>query len=123
ADGGTAAVLHLLRRELDRCDRYHTMVGLAAFRLPTGTGGGAAAGALAGHLRTSDAVGCLDDGTILVIVPEEVQSLARLQRRVEELLGAITGAAGPVVRSAAAVYPGPADDADGLVAAVLRALA
>ncbi|MFN2369552.1 MAG: GAF domain-containing protein [Candidatus Krumholzibacteriia bacterium] len=123
AGGGTAAVLHDLRRELDRCDRYHTMVGVAAFRLPAGGGGAATAGALGGRLRTSDTVGCLDDGTILVIVPEEVQSLGRLQKRVEELLRAITGAAGLVVSSASAVYPGPADDADGLLASVTRALA
>ena len=123
AAGGTATALLHLRRELDRCDRYHTMVGLAAFRLPAGPGAAPAAGALAGRLRSSDLVGCLDDGTILVIVPEEVQALPRLQRRVEELLRAITGAAGLMVRSATAVYPGPADDAAGLLAAVTRALA
>ena len=123
AAGGTATALLHLRRELDRCDRYHTMVGLAAFRLPPGQGAAPAAGALVGRLRSSDQVGCLDDGTILVIVPEEVQALPRLQRRVEELLRAITGAAGLMVRSATAVYPGPADDAAGLLAAVTRALA
>ncbi len=124
AAGGTDAVMEHLRRELDRCDRYHTMIGLAAFRLPTGAGSGpAAAGALTGKLRSSDMIGCLDDGTILVIVPEEVQSLARLQRRVEDLLQAVTGAAGLVVRSASAVYPGPADDAGALLGSVTRALA
>ena len=123
AGGGTATALLHLRRELDRCDRYHTMVGLAAFRLPDDKGAGPAAGALAERLRSSDLVGCLDDGTIVVIVPEEVQALPRLQRRVEELLRAITGAAGLMVRSATAVYPGPADDAAGLLAAVTRTLA
>ncbi len=125
AGGGTDAALGVLRRELDRCDRYHTMVGLAAFRLPkdTAAAGADAAAVLAAQLRSSDTVGCLDDGTILVIVPEEVQSLNRLQRRVEEMLRTITGAAGLVVRSAAAVYPGPAEDAPGLLAAVTRGLA
>jgi len=122
AAAGTDAVLAHLGRELDRCDRYHTMVGLAAFRLPAGSGA-SAVGALAEKLRSSDLVGCLDDGTILVIVPEEVHALPRLQRRVEDLLRAITGAAGLVVRSATASYPGPADDAAALLGQVTRGLA
>jgi len=35
ASSGTMGALAQLRREVDRCDRYHTMVGLAAFRCCT----------------------------------------------------------------------------------------
>jgi hypothetical protein len=77
------ALAEILRREMDRCDRYHTMLGLAAFRPAAGSTARAVepTALVAGierHLRSSDHIGCLEDGTVLVIVPEDIQSLPRL---------------------------------------------
>ncbi|MFT7700203.1 MAG: hypothetical protein ACI8S7_002045 [Candidatus Krumholzibacteriia bacterium] len=124
-----AAVTHdalcgILQREMDRCDRYHNMLGLAAFRV------------VGDHdmqpsqwveqinmgLRSSDHTGCLEDGTILIIVPEDVQSLPRLQRRISETLKKLYQADEMTVLSASRVYPGGGDSPDKLIAAVLGAL-
>lgn len=117
-------LLDRLRREMDRCDRYHTMLGVAAFRIarhPGADGPLPTAAALATRLRSTDEVGCLDDGTLVVVVPEDVQSLPRLQRRVGELLQNQAGSEASV-SSGSAVYPGPAADADQLLAAATRSL-
>ena len=117
-DSGTAQVLNILRREMDRCDRYHTMIGIAAFRLDH-TPASVVVAELSAKLRSSDQVGCLDDGTVVVLVPEDIQSLHRLQHRVESLLESLTGAA-QQIKSGTAVYPGPAADPSQLLAAATR---
>ncbi len=114
----------ILQREMDRCDRYHTMLGLAAFRI-AGDSNVQPAGLVAEidrRLRSSDHIGCLEDGTILIIVPEDIQSLPRLQRRVEEILNLVTGGQELQVLSATRVYPGGADSPAKLMASVLGAL-
>ncbi|MCB1182925.1 GAF domain-containing protein [bacterium] len=115
----------ILQREMDRCDRYHTMLGLAAFRLESDAGLGPAdvVAIIDRRLRSTDHTGCLQDGTILVIVPEDIQSLARLQHRVTEVLRQATGLADLTVRSATRVYPGGGETPEALIANVLDALA
>ena len=89
--GQRQVIIDVLRREMDRCDRYHTVFALAAFRpeLPPDPGGDFIRG-LAGHLavkvRSSDYVACLDDGTVLMIAPEDIQSLPRMQQRLVALV-------------------------------------
>jgi len=124
-----AAVTHdalsgILQREMDRCDRYHTMVGLAAFRVvgeielePRQW-----VATISEGLRSSDHTGCLEDGTILIIVPEDVQSLPRLQRRVGETLKKLNEGSELTVLSASRVYPGGGDTPEKLISAVLGAL-
>ncbi len=114
----------ILRREMDRCDRYHTMLGLAAFRI-TGDHNIDPAGLVAEidrRLRSSDHTGCLDDGTILIIVPEDIQSLPRLQRRVTDVLNLVTGGKELTIKCASRVYPGVGDTPERLIEAVLDAL-
>jgi hypothetical protein len=121
------ALAEILRREMDRCDRYHTMLGLAAFRpahVPA-TRHGELAGLVAAierHLRSSDHISCLEDGTVLVIVPEDIQSLPRLIKRVSELMRRLADEPELEVRSASRVYPGGGDSPEKLLQAVLAAL-
>jgi hypothetical protein len=74
------------------------------------------------RLRSSDHTGCLDDGTILVIVPEDIQSLPRLQKRVTTLLREASGVADLTVFSSSRVYPGGGDTPAQLINAVLGSL-
>jgi hypothetical protein len=121
-----SALGDILRREMDRCDRYHTMVGLAAFRLapdrdlPVPVPRLVAD--LGARLRSSDSAACLEDGTIMVIVPEDIQSLPRLQKRVTELLRAASGVADLTVFSSSRVYPGGGDTPRQLIDGVLGSL-
>ncbi len=122
------ALAEILRREMDRCDRYHTMLGLAAFRPAAGSAARAVepTALVAGierHLRSSDHIGCLEDGTVLVIVPEDIQSLPRLIKRVVDLMRRLSEHPELDVRSASRVYPGGGDTPEKLLQAVLAALA
>ncbi len=122
------ALAEILRREMDRCDRYHTMLGLAAFRPAAGSTARAVepTALVAGierHLRSSDHIGCLEDGTVLVIVPEDIQSLPRLIKRVVDLMRRLSEHPELDVRSASRVYPGGGDTPEKLLQAVLAALA
>ena len=116
-----------LRAEMDRCDRYHTRLGLVAFRLTPPTGPAPEVdkvlASLAFKLRSSDRVGALPDGTLLIIVPEDIQSLPALQKRVTGLLQGITGQPDLVVTTAARIYPGSEDTSAGLIRSVVKAMA
>ncbi|MFO7652948.1 MAG: GAF domain-containing protein [Candidatus Krumholzibacteriia bacterium] len=115
-----------VRREMDRCDRYHTTFALLALRAQ-GTAGPVAAGirarALADRVRSSDRVFTLADGTLLVLVPEDTQSVPRLQRRLTSNLREIAGDPQLPVQAAHTVYPGRHDSADMLLATTLDKLA
>ena len=124
--GTQDALAEILRNEMDRCDRYHTMVGLVAFRMsgqatPPATVSGLVA-EISRRLRTSDHTACLEDGTILVIVPEDIQSLPRLQRRVTTVLRNLTGNESLAVQTSSRVYPGGGDSPTHLINSVLGAL-
>lgn len=114
----------ILRQEMDRCDRYHTMLGLAAFRLGNGVVADTPhlVSEIDRRLRSSDHTGCLEDGTILVIVPEDIQSLPRLQKRVSEVLQLVVGQTDLGILSATRVYPGGGDTPEALIDSVLGAL-
>ncbi len=114
----------ILHKEMDRCDRYHTMLGLAAFRIRGAADADTASlvAEIDRRLRSSDHTGCLENGTIMVIVPEDIQSLPRLQRRVSEVIKLVANGQELTVLSASRVYPGAGDSAEKLIAAVLDAL-
>ena len=120
------AIEDILRREMDRCDRYHNMLGLAGFRLDPGQVPvdqiPILVQNLTHHLRSSDIAGCLEDGTILVLVPEDIQSLPRLKNRVHELLKQLTSNNGLQVNTATRAYPGGGDTSQKLLDSLLAAL-
>gem|GEM_PF-1101116 len=124
--GTQDALTEILRTEMDRCDRYHTMVGLVAFRIPDGGSDNISVPSLVAEisrrLRSSDHTACLEDGTIMVIVPEDIQSLPRLQRRVTSVLKTLSGDEDLVVLTASRVYPGGGDSPSQLINSVLGAL-
>jgi hypothetical protein len=124
--GAQDALAEILRTEMDRCDRYHTMVGLVAFRLPQEDISSATVGTLVAEisrrLRSSDHTACLEDGTILLIVPEDIQSLPRLQRRVTTVLRNLTENDALTVQTSSRVYPGGGDSPAQLINSVLGAL-
>ena len=60
---------------------------------------------------------------MLVIVPEDIQSLPRLMKRVCDLMRNLAGQPALDVRSASRVYPGGGDTPEKLLQAVLAALA
>lgn len=115
-----------LRREMDRCDRYHNMIGLAAVRCAPSQiapeEAVALAERLAEQLRSSDQVGCLPDGTLLVLAPEDVQSLSRLKHRIGELLCSLTGRPELQLQTATRVYPGGGETARELMDQLLESL-
>lgn len=116
----------VLRREMDRCDRYHNMLGVAAVRCAPSQLAPAEAADVAERLdqrlRSSDQVGCLPDGTVLVMVPEDIQSLSRLKHRVGELLCELTGRPELKLQSATRVYPGGGETARELLDQLLDSL-
>jgi hypothetical protein len=77
---------------------------------------------LAETVRSSDRVFALSDGTLLVLVPEDTQSLGRLQRRLAAQLRAIAGEPNLELKTSQVVYPGRHDSADLLVADALSEL-
>ncbi len=121
-------LIEVLRREMDRCDRYHTVFALALFRpqpIPEMGPDAAAtlAAGLARRIRSSDYICPLPSGEIAVIAPEDVQALSRLQRRVVGLVHELTGVADLPVATSQTVYPGRHDNPDKLLDDTLAALA
>ncbi len=126
SQSSTDDILAVLKREMDRCDRYHTCLGLTAYQ-PRTPGEGvfdpeAMVGQLAAHLRTSDQVFAWGANTLLVLVPEDVQSLPRLQKRIMNVLENLTGPRQVEFKSAVRTYPGAATSPITLMEAVLGAL-
>jgi GAF domain-containing protein len=114
-------LIEILRREMDRCDRYHTAFALLGFRpAPPASWSAAQAATQATRLlpsvRTSDHLTYLPEGIILLVAPEDVHAVTRLQRRLNEIL--MQGEPALAVRAAHAVYPGRHEDPEGLLAAV-----
>jgi hypothetical protein len=120
-------LLAALRREMDRCDRYHATFALAAFRPRSSSWDYQRfqdiAANLAERVRSSDFLVCLEDGTLLVILPEEVQAVARQQRRLTSLLQDLTGQSDLEVATSGQVYPGRHQDPAHLLDDTLSALA
>ncbi|MBU8869807.1 MAG: GAF domain-containing protein [Gemmatimonadales bacterium] len=116
----------ILRREMDRCDRYHNMLGLAGFRCdPSAVEANEIPSLvqdLCGLLRSSDIAACLEDGTILVLVPEDIQSLPRLKNRVIEILRRLTGNSNLQISAITRAYPGGGNTAAELLEGVLSRL-
>jgi len=117
----------VLRREMDRCDRYHTTFALSALR-PLAPGWDLKAarelqGQLGPNVRSSDVLLCHEDGTVLIVVPEDVQAIPRQQKRLVALIRQLTGNSNLEIATASNVYPGRHDDPDQLLADTLATLA
>ncbi len=122
-------LLDILGKEMNRCDRYHNMLGLVAFRLsPESTPPTVIsqlhelAYELGRKLRGSDHCTILPDGILMVVVPEDVQSIPRMQRRVFNLLTELSGHPELELTTSSKVYPGVGDSPDDLLDAVLKTL-
>jgi len=119
-------VLDLLTREMDRCDRYHTTFALTAFRPCVATWDQEAARRLADQLaqrvRSSDHITCLEDGTLLVVVPEDIQAIPRQQRRLVTLMRELTGVADLQVATSHGIYPGRYESSHRLLDEILASL-
>jgi hypothetical protein len=74
------------------------------------------------RVRSSDEVTWLPDGTLLVIAPEDVQAVSRLERRLVAEIRRLAGEGTPALEAGHALYPGRHDDAARLLEAVLSAL-
>jgi len=120
-------LLDTVRREMDRCDRYHTAFALTAFCAATPHQWNEQlvqllVEQLAGQVRSSDFLTCTPDGVVLMIAPEDVQSVSRLMRRLVEKLQEFASTPAGQVLSAYNVYPGRYDDAAALLSATLTSL-
>lgn len=122
-------LLVVLVKEMNRCDRYHNMLGLVAFRLnPESTSPLILSRIhklvyeLGRKLRGSDHCAALPGGIIMVVVPEDVQSIPRMQKRVTNLLAEISENPGLEMTTCSKVYPGVGDSPEDLLAAVLKSL-
>lgn len=116
----------VLRREMDRCRRYHVSFSLSVFR-PAAAGWDRAAAERAaidihGLIRSSDLVFVLDDGMLALLAPEETQSVSRLERRIVGMLRQLNRDPDLEVATGRMVYPGAPDDPAELLAAARAAL-
>lgn len=117
---GEKRLLVDLERELDRCDRYHNVCGLVLLRpmAPEESVADlmrAASRRLSTHLRHSDRLYPLADGTLAVLVPEDVQRLDRVQARLQEALRDISGDPDLIVTAARVAYPASSGPAESLL--------
>jgi hypothetical protein len=118
---GERALMEELRRELDRCDRYHNVCGLVLLKpaLPEDAAVElvkATSRRVANGLRISDRVYCLQDGALVVLVPENVAHLDRLQDRVIQELRTQAGDPRLDVAAARLAYPATKGTAEELLA-------
>lgn len=123
ARGGDDALLDELRRELDRCERYHNVCGLVLLRpdLPRSAALDllqAAARRVESGLRASDRLYPLAGGCLAVLVPEDVQNLDRVQARLVQHLRDLAGDAALRVDAARIAYPAVRGTAEELLALV-----
>lgn len=121
-------LLEDLRRELDRCDRYHNVCGLVLLRpeLPAAEAHELLQGAtkrLSSHLRISDRLYPLPDATLAVLVPEDVQRLDRVQARLQMALRELAGDPQLEVAAARVAYPASSGTAEALIERVRSRLA
>jgi GGDEF domain-containing protein len=90
---GPAAIADLARRELERAERYRRVLSLAVIELPEGDAREAAlVRRLSATLRGPDAVGRLDAGGLLILLPETPRGgaeacIRRLRRLTESDVG------------------------------------
>jgi len=122
-----AAILDFLRREMDRCDRYHTAFSLSVLRPAPPAAWSAdevdvVVQAVRAKVRSSDFVAGLDDGSLVLLAPEEVQAIARLERRLRDILRELSGRPDLAVVVGRVLYPGRQDDPEGVLAAAVAAL-
>ena len=120
-------LLELIRREMDRSDRYHVSFSLSLFRprISDWDGGGAARAVadIYGLIRTSDQVMVLSDYSLALLAPEETQAVSRLEKRIIALLQQIHQDPELIVATGRVVYPGPIDSAEMLLQSAREALA
>jgi len=122
-------LLAVLGKEMNRCDRYHNMLGLVAFRLNQDSTPPTVISQfhelvyeLGRKLRGSDHCAYLPGGIILVVVPEDVQSIPRMQKRITNLLAELSEHPELETTTSSKVYPGAGDSPEDFLSAVLKTL-
>lgn len=120
-------LLEALRREMDRCDRYHTAFALVAFGPAPPTAWSetelqSVVERLGAQVRSSDYLTQLPEGAILLLVPEDVQAVSRLERRLTAAICKLANLSPRSLVSGHCVYPGRYDDPARLLAATLEIL-
>ncbi len=113
-------ILDAIRREMDRADRYHTTFALNAFRANQTTLWDDKTirqllASLHEQVRSSDRLFMMRDGTVLLLAPEDVQSLGKLHRRIVDELRQYAGGDYCEIMAAHTVYPGPQQDPGALL--------
>lgn len=120
------ALKEVLKREMDRCDRYHCVLGVVGFRLgpelPQGFQVEKLASELAILLRSSDHSTCLANRVLVLVVPEGLQSLPHLQKRVISILRQRVGIPNLTVTAASRVYPGGGQSPEEILDAIMQTL-
>ncbi len=115
-----------LSQEIDRCKRYHSMVGIAVLKVTPATGTvpdlNFMVSGLQNKLRSSDRAGLLPDGTILVVVPEDIKSLPHLLKRLSGILVELSGQEDLFIQTSSKVYPGGGKNAQELIYSALSSL-
>lgn len=116
-----------LRRELDRCDRYHNVCGLVLLRpdLPASNVLDllrAAARRIETFLRNSDRCYALDHGCLAVLVPEDIQHLDRLLQRLCGGLRELAADPSLAIATARLAYPVTKGTAEELLARLRQRL-
>jgi len=107
---GEEHLLEDIRREIDRCDRYHNVFGLIMLcpDLPSSSAVDlfkAATDRLRDCLRISDRIYICESGSIAVMVPEDVQQLDRVQSKLVEKMRDIAGNQELSVAAGRVAYP------------------
>jgi hypothetical protein len=120
-------LVEILRREMDRCDRYHGAFSLTALRA-TGASpwdeaaAAAVAGRLAGVVRSSDFVSSLADGTLVVLAPEENNLVSHFERRLAAMVRDLMDDPTLPLTVGHVLYPGHHDEPRTVLAAAISAL-
>ncbi len=120
-------LVEILRREMDRCDRYHGAFSLTVLRAAgpaawDDAAAAAVAGRLAAVVRSSDFVSSLADGSLVVLAPEETHSVSRLERRLAAMVRDLLGDPALPLSAGRAIYPGRHDEPRAVLAAATASL-
>ncbi len=125
--GNVELLCALMRREMDRADRYHVSFSLSVFRPGDGQSWSAGqadrvAGKVRALVRSSDYVLALPDGLVAVLAPEETHSVSKLEKRVTAMLCDVAGRQDLTVSIGRVLYPGNYTTPEQMIEAAREAL-